>query len=120
VGGSAPGAGLGDYAYGLALGGGGNTYVTGYTFAPDFPLAATPFQAQNAGNYDAFVVVINEGGNPPPTPTTTSGGRQTPVPTATPTPGGPTPTATPAGRQTPIPTSTATQGGPTPTPTRPR
>ena len=111
LGGSAPGAGLGDYAYGLALDGSGNAYIAGYTFAPDFPLAGTPFQSHNAGNYDAFVAVINDGGNPPPPPTTTPGGRQTPTPTSTPTQGGPTPTptATPGGRQTPVPMPTPTR-----------
>lgn len=65
LGGTNTAAGLGDYAYGLAVNGSGNAYVTGYTFAEDFPLAGTPFQASNAGNFDAFVAVINDAAGTP-------------------------------------------------------
>jgi hypothetical protein len=94
LGGSAPGAGLGDYAYGLSLDGNGNAYVTGYTFAPDFPLAGPSFQTTNGGNYDAFVAVINDGTGPPSTPAPTQSPTQRPRSTATPSP---TPTTPPAG-----------------------
>jgi len=80
LGGSAPGAGLGDYAYGLALDSSGNAYVTGYTFAPNFPLAGASFQSTNRGNYDAFVAVINDEPTTLPTPV------PTPTPTLTSTP----------------------------------
>jgi hypothetical protein len=80
LGGSTIVGGLGDFAYGLALDGNGNAYVTGHTFSQNFPLAGEPYQANNRGNYDAFVAIINDGGDPPPTPTPAF------TPTATPTP----------------------------------
>jgi hypothetical protein len=80
LGGSNLQAGLGDYAYGLAVDGSGNAYITGYTFAANFPLAGTPLQMTNGGNYDAFVARINDLPLTLPTPT------PTPLPTPTPTP----------------------------------
>ncbi|HEV2349102.1 MAG TPA: SBBP repeat-containing protein [Terriglobia bacterium] len=59
-----------DYANGIAVDSSGNAYVTGSTQSSDFP-TASPFQAANAGGYDAFVAKIS---NPPPgnTPTGTN------------------------------------------------
>lgn len=80
LGGTSSNAGLGDYAYGLELDSSGNAYVTGYTFAPNFPLGGASYQSFNRGNYDAFVAVINDqpGTLPSPSPS--------PTPTLTPTP----------------------------------
>jgi hypothetical protein len=79
LGGNNINAGTGEYAYGLALDGSGNAYVTGYTFSTNFPLAGASFQSSNAGNFDAFVAIINDAGTPP-----TPGPSPTPIPTATP------------------------------------
>jgi hypothetical protein len=47
-----------DGAYGIAVDGSGNAYVTGYTFSTDFP-TVNPLQAANAGIRDAFVAKFN-------------------------------------------------------------
>jgi Beta-propeller repeat len=56
-----------DYAYGLAVDGAGNTYITGTTNAPSgagaFPTTAGAFQtAYGAGYADAFVAKLNPSG----------------------------------------------------------
>jgi hypothetical protein len=51
-----------DYAYGIAVDGLGNVYVTGDTNSTDFPIAS-PRQATNGGGYDAFVAVLNAAGS---------------------------------------------------------
>src|SRR5258708_12625847 len=47
-----------DMAYGIAVDGSGNAYVTGGTNSTNFP-TASPLQASNAGSFDAFVVSIS-------------------------------------------------------------
>jgi cysteine-rich repeat protein len=44
--------------YGIAVDGAGNAYVTGYTWSTNFP-TASPLQAANAGNDDAFVAKLD-------------------------------------------------------------
>jgi hypothetical protein len=51
-------AGIGDWAYGIAVDGAGNAWVTGYTYTNDFPLAGTPLRTTNAGTSDAFVARV--------------------------------------------------------------
>jgi hypothetical protein len=48
----------GDWGYGIAVDTEGNAYVTGTPWSTDFP-TANPFQAENAGAYDAFVTKLN-------------------------------------------------------------
>jgi len=52
-----------DYAYGIAVDGTGNAYVTGYTFSTEatFPVNVGPDLTQNGG-YDAFVAKVNASG----------------------------------------------------------
>ena len=51
-----------DRAFGIAVDGGGNAYVTGWTDSSNFPLAgATP--VSRAGRRDAFVARLNASGN---------------------------------------------------------
>ncbi len=57
-------SGLGDYAYGIAVDGAGNAFVTGYTYTHDFPVAGAPLQPANAGSSDAFVARV--GAEPAP------------------------------------------------------
>ena len=51
-----------DVAYGVALDGTGNAYVTGYTSSTDFPVVAGGFQTSKASGYDAFVTKLNNAG----------------------------------------------------------
>ncbi len=46
-----------DYAYGVATDANRNTYVSGYTDSPNFPIQ-DPYQDSIAGSYDVFVVKI--------------------------------------------------------------
>jgi hypothetical protein len=61
------------YGQGIALDSANNIYVTGYTnsSAATFPLL-TPFQAANAGSFDAFVTKFGSAGPPPVACTITS------------------------------------------------
>jgi len=45
-------------AYGIAVDGSGNAYITGWTLSNDFPIVS-PFQYSNAGGYDLFVTKLN-------------------------------------------------------------
>lgn len=60
-----------DYARGIALGDSGRTYLAGYTESPNFP-AQDPLQAENGGNKDVFVAMIDSSdlmiNHPPNTP----------------------------------------------------
>ena len=49
-----------DYSRGIAVEGGGNAYVTGYTFSTNFP-TLNPFQASHSGGggLDAFITKLN-------------------------------------------------------------
>jgi hypothetical protein len=49
-----------DFAGGLAVDASGNTYVTGFTWSPNFPTTAGAFQTSfGGGDYDAFVLKID-------------------------------------------------------------
>ena len=48
--------------FGIAVDSVGNAYLTGYTFAPDFP-AVNALQPQNGGRNDAFVTKLNSTGS---------------------------------------------------------
>src|SRR5262249_20809442 len=52
----------GDVGRGIAVDGGGNAYVTGYTASTNFP-SANPLQAANGGGTDAFVTKISADGS---------------------------------------------------------
>jgi len=49
------------YAYGIALDGRGNIYVSGTTTSTGFPTTPGAYQTQNHGGYDAFVVEFDGG-----------------------------------------------------------
>jgi hypothetical protein len=51
-----------DRAYGIAVDGAGNAYVTGYTGSPDFP-TLLPVQSRLSGVHNAFVLKLNSAGN---------------------------------------------------------
>jgi hypothetical protein len=51
-----------DYATAIAIDGAGLAYVTGYTNSTNFP-TSSPYQAANAGGWDAFVSVFNAAGS---------------------------------------------------------
>ena len=51
-----------DEGYGIAVDSAGSAYVTGQTFSSNFP-TASPLQAANAGEYDAFVAKLNPAGS---------------------------------------------------------
>jgi len=52
-----------DGAYGIALDGSGNAYVTGFTFSSNFPLQKALYPALNGGAFeDAFVTEVNPTG----------------------------------------------------------
>lgn len=48
---------------GIAVDSAGNAYVTGYTNAPDFPVAYSAYQSCNHGSYDAFVAKLSSDGS---------------------------------------------------------
>jgi hypothetical protein len=52
-----------DIAYGIAVDGSGNTYVTGETGSIDFPTTAGAFQSVNRGNTNAFMTKLNAAGS---------------------------------------------------------
>jgi uncharacterized repeat protein (TIGR01451 family) len=53
-----------DCGYGIAVDGGGNAYVTGYTFSSDFPTTPGAFDTTfNGGEHDAFVAKLNAAGS---------------------------------------------------------
>jgi hypothetical protein len=51
-----------DQAYALAIDAGGDLYVAGTTFSPDFPITSGVFQPADAGSYDAFLAKLSPGG----------------------------------------------------------
>ena len=52
-----------DVAYGIAVNGSGNAYVTGNTGSTDFPTTPGAYQTTNPGNTDAFVAQVNATGS---------------------------------------------------------
>jgi len=52
-----------DYAYGIAIDGSGNAYVTGNTGSAFFPTTSGAFDTSHNGNMDAFVAVLNSTGS---------------------------------------------------------
>ncbi|NUO05085.1 MAG: SBBP repeat-containing protein [Candidatus Brocadia sinica] len=50
-----------DYANGIAVDSGGNAYITGWTWSPDFPVAHAIDDSGN-GKYDGFVTKLNAEG----------------------------------------------------------
>ncbi|MEA3190672.1 MAG: hypothetical protein QOD77_1254 [Thermoplasmata archaeon] len=53
-----------DFAYGVALDGSGNVYITGYTDSANFPVTAGVVQGSQASTwYEAFVTKLNAAGN---------------------------------------------------------
>jgi len=55
--------GYSEYGYGIAVDGGGNAYVTGYTRSTNFP-TQNPFQGTyGGGSYDVFVTKLSSAGN---------------------------------------------------------
>ena len=54
---------LNDYGLGIALDNNGNATITGATNSLDFPEAGNPFQADNAGDFDAFLAKLDSLGN---------------------------------------------------------
>ena len=87
-----------DFGFDIAVDTSGNAYLTGFTDSSDFP-TASPFQAANAGDFDAFVAKISEFGPPGGVPAPPGAGPPpgTPIPpVAGPPPGkGPPPGAGP-------------------------
>lgn len=57
LGGSGP-----DWAYGIATDDSGQTFVSGMTWSPDFPVTANAFDANN-NEYDAFITRVNSTGS---------------------------------------------------------
>jgi hypothetical protein len=51
-----------DYSNSIALDGIGNSYITGYTNSSDFPTTNGAYSTSLKGNYDCFVVKLNETG----------------------------------------------------------
>ncbi|MGA9752503.1 MAG: SBBP repeat-containing protein, partial [Acidobacteriota bacterium] len=51
-----------DEAYGIALDGNGDAYITGGTNSPNYPIKY-PYQLYSGGGYDVFVTEINSVGN---------------------------------------------------------
>jgi hypothetical protein len=51
-----------DYAYGVAVDGSGNAYITGTTGSLDFPVTVGAYHTKNKGNYDAFISKMNATG----------------------------------------------------------
>ncbi len=52
-----------DRANGIVADASGNAYVTGRTASTNFPLAGTPYQSTNGGNFDVFVTKLNPTGS---------------------------------------------------------
>lgn len=73
------GGNLDDVAYGIAVDGVGNTYVTGWTNSPNFPTTAGAFQTTTAAvSTEAFVAkIIDLTLPPPPPPSQESAGKVT-------------------------------------------
>jgi len=53
-----------DFAFGLAVDGNANAYVTGLSYSTNFPTTAGAFQTTNGGAGDAFLIKVNTGGGP--------------------------------------------------------
>ncbi len=56
------GGGIFDYPTGIAVDGSGNTYVTGITYSPDFPVTADAFQKKLLAPSNAFLAKISPDG----------------------------------------------------------
>ncbi len=52
-----------DRAYGIAVDGSGNAYVTGWTYSPNFPTTSGGRQRMLGGGRDAFVAKLNAAGD---------------------------------------------------------
>ena len=55
---------MNDSGYGLAVDGGGNAYVVGYTYSTDFPATTGAFDTSQNGEWDAFVAKFATSGTP--------------------------------------------------------
>jgi cold shock CspA family protein len=51
-----------DQAYGIAIDGSGNAYITGYTYSNNFDITTGVFQTNNGGGRDVFVTQLNSTG----------------------------------------------------------
>jgi Abnormal spindle-like microcephaly-assoc'd, ASPM-SPD-2-Hydin len=125
------GSGMGDIGLGLAFDSpSGDIFVTGTTYSTDFPVTPNALQffnnASGANSTNAFLTVVNPGGNTCPTPfvkptpsatPTGATATATKTSTATATPTGAPPTATATATRTATATATATSTGGTPTAT---
>jgi hypothetical protein len=56
------GGGNDEWGYGIAIGGSGSSYVTGYTYSLDFP-TLNSFQSTNHGSPDVFVTKLSGAGS---------------------------------------------------------
>ncbi len=115
-----------DYGRGIALGTGGEAYITGIAISRNFP-TKNPYQASYGGNEDAFVtklIFTMASPSAAPTPSAVSTPSPTPAPSTTsspsPTPRVTTPSPSPASTTTPSPSPspTPTSRPATPTPRR--
>jgi hypothetical protein len=52
-----------DWAYGIAVDGAGNAYVSGFTESTDFPTTPATFEATMDGRYEAFVTKLDSSGS---------------------------------------------------------
>ncbi|MEP7286068.1 MAG: SBBP repeat-containing protein [Chloroflexota bacterium] len=52
-----------DEARGIAVDSSGNSYIVGFTNGPDFPTTKGAYQTVLGGNYDAFIVKLNDTGS---------------------------------------------------------
>jgi hypothetical protein len=52
-----------DWGFGIATDLGGNAYVTGTTYSPNFPVTASAYQNSYGGKGDAFVAKLNSAGS---------------------------------------------------------
>jgi hypothetical protein len=57
------GGGWDDRAFGIAVDGAGNAYVTGWTYSPNFPTTGGAMRRALAGGRDAFAAKLNATGN---------------------------------------------------------